>query len=542
MWEVLPIKDKQEYQRLILAFASLTNMFTQKSEDDIIPSPIVNSKFQETVFQKVFHAFGEDIKNTSYDASLRLKNDDGTETKFIIGIKTFGIASGDQKIAQFKTNHGEWSRLVDEMERNAYGNDNTLRTKEEIDKLNHDLYLTLAKKIAIIRNQRIDSSQENLRGFDIGKHDNIYSVYHVLMPSKKGESPKIYVGETSYNKINISNIKIQGCTSAKNPSNFVFEDGCHIYKYTSADSQLLMKFDNHKIVKEGWNVVYADNAYEIFSDIAKKIYGNTEKKHTINEIKTENKIIESYSWSLLNDKGEVELFSGFNNFFGVGSKIAKNKRETYINKICDMYKEEINLNSNQLKKLLYDFLVKPAPSFDEKIEKVDLREKIKKIVIETKNETLLEDINKLIYRSMDEMYIPIPNSKKFHHEHPDFFGKGIGTFKIDVKTGKETSKLALPREKRKFNLVFEPSGNSIMSYVTGQDNGKAIQSFNKQSYLGQWILRKVFQLNEYEPLTRRRLEEIGINGIRLYKKENSDDIHLQFIWIDIDHLPKDFIQ
>ena len=80
-----------------------------------------------------------------------------------------------------------------------------------------------------------------------------------------------------------------------------------------------------------------------------------------------------------------------------------------------------------------------------------------------------------------------------------------------------------------------------MSYIT-QDNGKAIQSFKKQSYLGKWILKKVFQLKEYEPLTSQKLEEIGINGIRLYKMENSDDIHLQFIWIDSDHLPKDIIK
>ncbi len=541
MWEVLPIKDKQEYRRLILAFASLTSMFTQKSENDVIPSPIVNSKFQETVFQKVFHALGEDIGNTSYDASLRLENDDGTETKFMIGIKTFGIASGDQKIAQFKTNHGEWSKLVDEMERNAYDNNNKLRKKEEIDKLNHDLYLTLARKVAIIRNQRIDSSKENLRGFDISKYDNIYSVYHVLMPSKKGESPKIYVGETPYNKIDLTNIKIQGCTSAKNPSNFIFEDGLHIYKYTSADSQLLMKFNNQKIVMEDWDVIYADNAYEIFSDISKKIYGDSDKKNLIDGIRIKNKIVESYSWSLLNDKGEIELFSGFNNFFGVGSKLAKDARKSHIDKICDRYKEEIDFKKNNLKDLLYDFLMKPASNFNEKMEKVDLREKIKKIAIEMKNENLLKDINKLIYRPMKEMYIPIPNSKKFHNEHPDFFGKRIGTFEIDKITGKETSKLALPCEERKFNLIFEPSGDSIMSYIT-QDNGKAIQSFKKQSYLGKWILKKVFQLKEYEPLTSQKLEEIGINGIRLYKMENSDDIHLQFIWIDSDHLPKDIIK
>lgn len=43
--------------------------------------------------------------------------------------------------------------------------------------------MKLAKKIAIKRNRRIDSSQENLRGFNIKKHDNVCCVYHVLMSS-----------------------------------------------------------------------------------------------------------------------------------------------------------------------------------------------------------------------------------------------------------------------------------------------------------------------------------------------------------------------
>ena len=59
--------------------------------------------------------------------------------------------------------------------------------------------------------------------------------------------------------------------------------------------------------------------------------------------------------------------------------------------------------------------------------------------------------------------------------------------------------------------------------------------------LGEWILRKVFQLGEFEPLTEKRLNEIGINGIRLEKYSNSDDIHLHFIWIDPNEpLPDDY--
>lgn len=131
------------------------------------------------------------------------------------------------------------------------------------------------------------------------------------------------------------------------------------------------------------------------------------------------------------------------------------------------------------------------------------------------------------------MYIPIPNSKAFHEKHKDFFGKDIGTFEA-----KNPTKLALSKEERAFNLIFEPSGNMIKSYIT-QESGKAIESSNKQSYLGEWILRGVFQLGEYEQLTASHLNDIEINGIRLYKKSKSEDIHLEFIWIDKDNPPED---
>lgn len=536
MWKVLPDEDKQEYKRLILSFASLTNMFAQKSEDEeTILSPIVNSKFQETAFQKTLHAYAEDIGNTSYDASIRLKKDNGTEIKFLVGIKTFGISSGDQKIAQFKTNHNTWSSLVDEMERNAH-DEKGLRTQKEINALNHHLYLELARQIAMIRNERISSSEENLRGFKIKEKDDIHSVYHVLMPSKKGDNPKIYVGETSYNKIDIENIEILGCTNQKNPTNFMFQDRKHVYKYTSADSQLYMKFNNNDIVLEEWDVIYAEDAYEIFLDIADKIYG----KSLVS--KKSPKIIESYSWSLLNRDGEVEMFSGFNSFYGVGSKLNRESRLNRIEKFCNQFENEIDyISIAKFRMDLIDYLTIPTSNMDEKIRKVHLREQITDTVSQTGNNDLIKEIEKLLYRPLNEMYIPIPNSKKFHNEHPDFFGKNIAQFVIDENTGKETSKLALPPEERKFNLVFEPSGDSIISFIT-QDNGKGIESLEKQSYLGEWILRKVFQLREYEPLTKHKLEEIGINGIRLYKVENSEDIHLQFIWIDEDNLPEDYIK
>ena len=91
-------------------------------------------------------------------------------------------------------------------------------------------------------------------------------------------------------------------------------------------------------------------------------------------------------------------------------------------------------------------------------------------------------------------------------------------------------------------MIFEPSGASIRTFIT-QDNGKAIESIDTQSYLGEWILRGIFQLEKYEPLTAQKLREVNINGIRLWKHRNkTSDVHIQFIWIDDLNLPEDYIK
>lgn len=503
MWEKLPINQKENYKKLILAFASLTKVFSQKNDDNTIPTPIVNSKFQETAFQKSFNSVVEDTSNTSYDASLSEKNEKGEIIKYLIGIKTFGLSTEDQKVAQFKANSGEWREIIDQIDKNSKNN----RIEE-----NKSLYLDLAKRIAKIRNVRIASSIENLKGFSIDENeDKVEAIYHVLMTSKKDNQPMIYVGETSYDKIDIDNIEIIGSTTPNNPTNFIFTDNRHKYKYTSADSQLLMFFDNENIKKEAWNVIYAPDAYSVFFDIAQKIYGNEDLK-----------IAESCIWPI-----KVEPFSGFNNFYGLGSKIAIDKREHFINKLFENYSGIINKEKlDKILNLLRDFLINNQGQTEEiKSRKIDIRNNILNILKDINNKTFNCDVKKLIFRPKDEIYIPIPDSKKFHNANPNFFGENIGTFKEDGKT------LKLPPEKRQFNLVFEPSGKIIPSFIT-QDSGKGIESVEKQSFLGEWLLRKVFQLEEYEPLTENKLKEVGINGIKLFKYVKSPDVHLEFIWID----------
>ena len=334
MWDELSRKDRDEYKRMMLAFASLTEMFAQKTEDsEDIPAPIINSKYQETVFQKAFHASAEDIGNTSYDVSICQKCADNQLKKYLIGIKTFGINSGDQKVAQFKANITEWASLINQMQENAKESDGTFKTKNEINKENEELYKELAVNISILRNERIRSSIANLQGFKVVEGDAIESVYHVLMPSQKGHDPEIHVGETAYDQIDIEHIQVVGCSSPRNPANFTFSDGKHTYRYTSADSQLYMKFNNEEIVLETWPVRYAEDAYSLFSEIADRIYG--EKTEKIEKI-SESNVKESYSWKI-----NVQRYSGFNSFNGVGSKMGSDIREGRVNRINEAYKDTI---------------------------------------------------------------------------------------------------------------------------------------------------------------------------------------------------------
>lgn len=558
MWFELSEKERDIYKRLILAYASLTEAFAQKEElssdssKSKVLRPIVNSKFQESCFQYAFNATAEDIGNTSFDVAIRkIKSKDNREKKYLVGIKTFSFNGNDQKVAQFKKEHDSWNALIQQMKTNVHGKNLSI---SEINSINHDLYLELATKIAELRNQRINSSIANLHGFKVDlKKDSIEYVYHVLMPSVDETKPTIHVGEIDYTQIDIPNIKIEGCTSAKLPSNFVFSDGKHTYKFTPADSQLYMNFENKKIILETWDVIYVKDAYSFFLELYDKVYCSLELtadseekvKKTISDFSLQgflpvSRITESYSW-LIAPKGEVEKSSGFNSFYGTGMKMAVKDRAKRIEKLKNDYKNIVE--SSKL-----DDLINKLTSYsksDKRIDRFKLRDEICALLDLINDNGLSSVVKSLVYRPFNEMYIPIPDSKEFHNKHPDFFGKGIGTF-LDS----DPAKLALDKGNRAFILIFEPSGDVMQSYIC-QDNGKAIESLEKQSNLGKWLRKGVFQLKDFEPLTVKKLNELEINGIRLYKTENKlylddeklrgEEIHIEFIWIDEYKIPHDFI-
>lgn len=527
MWTQLDVHKKEKYKSLITNFASLSEAFSQKSDSDNDKkitervAPIVNSKFQETAFQRSFGAIGEDIANTSYDASLNLDD----KHKYLVGIKSFGIHSGDQKIAQFKASSisNGWSTILAEARKNA----DLLGDKKLADEKNEPLYRKVAVEIAKLRNERIASSKELIKGFDACNDVNVDAVYHVLMPSKRGEVPQIHVGETSYLPIDINNIVILGATALKNATNFKFTDGRHTYKYADADSQLFMNFHNREIVVDTWDVSYVQDAFAFFENL----HEDTIK---LPEIKP---LGQTVSWMIANEKGMVEESSGYNGFDGA-TKLAKanNYRENRIDSFYENFKNILAKDDmNIIISYLREILLKDYPTKEDKREMKRVRNKLRDKIISIGDEKVKTAVFSMVYRPVSEMYIPIPESRKFHNENPDFFGKNIGTF-ING-----TQKLALDKEQRTFSLEFLPSGNKVLAYIN-QDNGKGIQSKNKQGILGEWILRGVFQLDEYEVLTGERLNELGINAIRLTKFDDSNrGIGLEFIWIDIDNPPADAI-
>ena len=123
MWKELPKDQIEFYKRMILAFSSLSEMFAQKAESDseqddesdvkLLVSPIINSKYQETVFQKSFHAKAEDIGNTSYDASIFLNSSTQNKKIYVGGApavyfeyKVVGKATKDKPYPIYISLHG----------------------------------------------------------------------------------------------------------------------------------------------------------------------------------------------------------------------------------------------------------------------------------------------------------------------------------------------------------------------------------------------------------------------------------------------------
>lgn len=515
MWKLLDQKNRNQYKLLITNFASLSEAFAQKSGgDDTIIAPIINSKFQEASFKKTFNATIEDIGNSSYDASIKLS--DGS--KYIIGIKSFGVKSGFQKIAQFKkdSQQDEWGAII---ERIKQRHQNGTSGQDISD------YLELAKKIAILRNKRILSSKSQLQGFDFDSQ--VEAVYHVLMPSsaikknKQSDEPYVLVGETSYNSIDINHLRIIGPTKSNMLQNFQFTDSKHLYQYNSADSQLLMSFKGHngtgtsneEIGVEKWPITYIKDPFKLFANL------NSETTE-IND----NHVNKSVTFMI-----KVERRSGFNAWYG-SPKTKFDKNSLKYRKIVNLAISDKGLSSNwidKFNKVAFD----DFPTDKEKEERERLRaEVIKELSVDSELFELTTTVLWRNYKTPYEVYIPIPNSKKFHIENPDFFVKNGGLL--------NHQKLVSTKENRTFMLEFLPSEEKMEMFIN-QDNGKALQSLSSQFIFGKWVLKNIFQLKDRELLTSDTLDDLGINAVTFTKYDDNRPISMKFTHVDLENPPED---
>ena len=150
--------------------------------------------------------------------------------------------------------------------------------------------------------------------------------------------------------------------------------------------------------------------------------------------------------------------SGFNSFNG-GSKVDKKDRLPRILKIQEKFKDSLTPEELAFVTFSLEELLLKKWTRKEKNNMKAIRQDLINFVHKTGNEKLIKEIEQLVYRPVSEVYIPLPDSKNFHDERPDFFGPGIGSFKPDSK------KLALSKEERTFKLRFLPSGDVINAYI-----------------------------------------------------------------------------
>lgn len=114
-------------------------------------------------------------------------------------------------------------------------------------------------------------------------------------------------------------------------------------------------------------------------------------------------------------------------------------------------------------------------------------------------------------RNINEVYIPIPSW--IHDVFDDFF--------VYSRLYKGESAKNSP------NFDVELPSGEVMSCKVAQQGGKALMS-NPNKALGQWILRDVLKVKEGTLLTMKMLEELGIDSVKLTKK-NDDYYYLDFM-------------
>ncbi|MHA7841956.1 MAG: phospholipase D-like domain-containing protein [Winogradskyella sp.] len=322
VWERFSKNQREEYTKYLQVYGALTNLFRQKKGDLI---PYLDSKFQETVFARVFNSKNVDIGNTPHDILSVF----GSE-RIGIGLKTWmGSNPSFQKVMQLK-------RFQDEI--------NECRNNQE----------DLAYKISQIRNERILSDHERL-GLDKDKN-----IYHYVTRDKGSFT----INECAYPLIDVNNLKDFNMTKTA----FTWSDGLKDYKYTFGDSQIWQNFDSTRYETQVLNSFNVDIIDDPFSFLLEAYFEIIEKHKVVEE-----EIVEAYLPLYSYRSKEVEEKSGLNSWNAApktkGSNIPRPLNEVYI----PIPREFHNRNPDFFIKDIFEFEKQRENFKGKKSEKPEIR-------------------------------------------------------------------------------------------------------------------------------------------------------------------------
>lgn len=286
IWERYSKEEREEYIKFLQVYGALTNLFRQKHGD---PIPYLDSKFQETIYAKVFNGKNVDIGNTPHDVLSVFGNE-----RIGIGLKTWMNSKPSyQKVMQLK------------------------RYKSEIDPFLNKSDEELALKLSEIKNDRMLVDYNRL---GLSMDGNIY--HYVTR-----DAGKFVIQETLYPLVDMNNLKNFKRTSTA----FQWSDGHKKYKYTYGDSQIWQHFDSSKkdtLILNQFDVNIIDDPF----DFLLKSYFNF-----IDDFKKDTKsddVVEVYLPLYSYRSKEVEEKSGLNSWNSApkskGSSTLRPLNEIYI--------------------------------------------------------------------------------------------------------------------------------------------------------------------------------------------------------------------
>lgn len=285
IWERYSKEEREEYIKFLQVYGALTNLFRQKHGNLI---PYLDSKFQETIYAKVFNSENVDIGNTPHDI-LSVFGDE----RIGIGLKTWmNSRPSFQKVMQLK------------------------RYKTEIDPYFNKSDEELAIKLSELKNEKMLIDYNRL---GLSKDKNIY--HYVTR-----DEGKFVIQETLYPIVNLDNLRKFKRTNTA----FAWSDGHKTYKYTYGDSQIWQYFNSDAddtLVLNQFDVNIIENPF----DFLLKSYFNF--IDDFKKAESSEDIVEVYLPLYSYRTKEVELKSGLNAW----NAAPKNKNSSSLRPLNEVY-------------------------------------------------------------------------------------------------------------------------------------------------------------------------------------------------------------